>query len=228
MWQNYANASPFTEQKGDQEPCSTTRGPDAVTQEHQQSKRAPQDRRECAVSRTRAHSPTETYCDCKRETVRSCVLCCCRAVYFHASAKDCKGKVYFKDSPTNGYDRSQIPLNARSVWADSAFIPMLQRRIVANIKSCIVGTAGTDCCIAVCYLASNHESRFGNPWFGEPAIVLRQNALIGFLNYSHVFQHNIPSHLAPKLIFIQLWSDLDGLLRPVFIICGLFWLPLSL
>lgn len=107
------------EQKGDQwEPCSTTRGPDAVTQEHQQSKRASQDRRECAATRTRMHSPTENYCDWKREAVRSCVLCCCRAVSFHASAKDRKGKVYFKDPPTNGHDRSQIPLNARSVWAD--------------------------------------------------------------------------------------------------------------
>ncbi|KAG1954748.1 hypothetical protein F2P79_008889 [Pimephales promelas] len=45
------------EQKGDQwEPCSTTRGPDAVAQEHQQSERASQGRRECAATRTRMHS----------------------------------------------------------------------------------------------------------------------------------------------------------------------------
>ncbi len=114
-----------------------------------------------------AHSPTETDCVWKREAVRSCVLCCCRAVSFHASAEDYKGKVDFRDAPTNGHGRSQIPLNARSVWADSAFIPMLQRRIVADIKSCIVGTVGTDCCTAVCYLVASHESRFGDPWSGN-------------------------------------------------------------
>lgn len=115
----------------------------------------------------RTHSLTETDCVWKREAVRSCVLCCCRAVSFHASAEDCKGKVDFRDSPTNGNGRSQITLNARSVWADSAFAPMLQRRIVADIKSCIVVTVGTDCCTAVCYLVANHESRFGYPWSGN-------------------------------------------------------------
>lgn len=53
--QNHADASAFFWTEGGS-PCSTTRGPDAVTQEHQQCKRASQDRRECALT----HSQRQT------------------------------------------------------------------------------------------------------------------------------------------------------------------------
>lgn len=99
---------------------SSTRGPDAVTQQHQQSERCSQDRRECAVARTRTH-PQRTIA-IGSEADGSCVLCCCRAVSLNASAEDCnyrdRGNFITNTFPTNGNDRSQIFLNTRSVCAD--------------------------------------------------------------------------------------------------------------
>lgn len=177
-----------TEQKGDQEPCSTTRGPYAVTHEHQQSNRASHRTGGSAQWRERAlaHPRRPTAIGSARRSDR--VFCLAAVQYlFTRVPRTAKGKVYFKDSPTNGHGRSQIPLNARSVWAVSAFILLLQRRIVVNIKSCIVASTGD-------WLLHSGLLPCGQPlkplWgfvVGEPAIMLRQNTPIRLLNYSHVF-----------------------------------------